>query len=901
MRILQLLKSFSIRGGSENSKIFMSILKKLKIKGIRSFHPLEHEEIEFDAPVTLITGSNGSGKTSIIETLSYLTTDKQTNKKSDFIHDPRIWNEKFTDSEAILRFTSWDGFEKEIIRKARASLKKPQVSSKKTQNTAIKFENIENSVLSYNDNGGVISKSYKSEEIKNEIPHLFGVSEVILKYVIFCHQNDSLWPFDLKDSDLKERFDQIFGLEKYDKSIDYIKEIIKENKKSREKVLSEIKELESKEKDRLKYKEAHQNEIKSINELQDQVNNITKELEKDEADISLLKNNKKKIDNYNNQINIINQQIIDKNFEIKKIEKETGSNHSSESQCFKEKNHIETQIKSIKETFDLISNQIISKENESKNLLETKNELNHTIENLNNSYSEYQATTNIYLKNIENVKKEFLTDNIEKLKIDFQTEKKNLQKDLYELEKNKSELHSIKSKKIQEKSVIIQNLERSLSIDHNNLSRLNFELGNLKEITENEKESLNQKFIQKEKEYDEFNKSSLSPQFIQSEKKKQEEFFFEINKSLKEIENTMKQSEKQQKTEEDILFSKANIIQNERKIKDSLEKISNLTNMPNLNIESLSFDINSLISENTKSIQDLESNLSSLLQSIGMKAQSIETNKNNILKNEKIIIEIQSKVYKIIKEESFDDLYNESITKLDYYSKKLARYQKMSDIYKLFEQKSKEPDCKCPLCQRKFNDENERDNFIEQEIHQILNSLPKKIEKKTSLITHLKIKKEELELIKEDIKLLNKLKSDNLQLNLLVLENEKDLKSFIYKKEDSLIIKNDLNLLKNQYNLALVEYNKFKEINEKNLLEEKQLQYLLLERKDNIPLKSDLIKHLEEKEQMKDQIQQKIIDLTTNLSISKDKERDFEKLVNDLRFEISSFDSKFVKKREIIL
>ena len=41
----------------------MSRLEKLSIRGIRSFNPLTEVKIEFQRPLTLIQGHNGSGKT----------------------------------------------------------------------------------------------------------------------------------------------------------------------------------------------------------------------------------------------------------------------------------------------------------------------------------------------------------------------------------------------------------------------------------------------------------------------------------------------------------------------------------------------------------------------------------------------------------------------------------------------------------------------------------------------------------------------------------------------------------------------------------------------------------------------------------------------------------------------
>jgi len=52
----------------------MSKIEKLTISGIRSFGPGTEAMIEFDKPLTVISGMNGCGKTTIIECLKFITT-----------------------------------------------------------------------------------------------------------------------------------------------------------------------------------------------------------------------------------------------------------------------------------------------------------------------------------------------------------------------------------------------------------------------------------------------------------------------------------------------------------------------------------------------------------------------------------------------------------------------------------------------------------------------------------------------------------------------------------------------------------------------------------------------------------------------------------------------------------
>lgn len=52
----------------------MSSLEVMSILGIRSFSDEEPQQIAFAQPLTVIVGSNGCGKTTIIECLKYATT-----------------------------------------------------------------------------------------------------------------------------------------------------------------------------------------------------------------------------------------------------------------------------------------------------------------------------------------------------------------------------------------------------------------------------------------------------------------------------------------------------------------------------------------------------------------------------------------------------------------------------------------------------------------------------------------------------------------------------------------------------------------------------------------------------------------------------------------------------------
>ncbi|MCJ1479218.1 DNA repair protein rad50 [Lambiella insularis] len=68
--------------------------------------------------------------------------------------------------------------------------------------------------------------SSRIAELDQILPQYLGVSRAVLDSVIFCHQDESLWPMS-EPGTLKKRFDEIFEALKYTKAIDNIKALRK--------------------------------------------------------------------------------------------------------------------------------------------------------------------------------------------------------------------------------------------------------------------------------------------------------------------------------------------------------------------------------------------------------------------------------------------------------------------------------------------------------------------------------------------------------------------------------------------------------------------------------------------------------------------------------------------------
>lgn len=199
----------------------MSSIDRLSIRGVRSFGDTKAQTIAFHTPLTLIVGANGSGKTTIIECLKYATTgDLPPNSRlgGAFIHDPTLVNEKEVMAEVKMRFRSCDGTVMTAGRRLQLVVKKSTRSMTQLEGS-----------LKMVRHGETITLSSRVADLNAVLPNYLGVSRAILDSVIFCHQEESLWPLSTP-KELKERFDAIFEAVKYTKAIDNIKAMQKTHK-----------------------------------------------------------------------------------------------------------------------------------------------------------------------------------------------------------------------------------------------------------------------------------------------------------------------------------------------------------------------------------------------------------------------------------------------------------------------------------------------------------------------------------------------------------------------------------------------------------------------------------------------------------------------------------------------
>ena len=121
------------------------------------------------------------------------------------------------------------------------------------------------------------SISSRVAELDQIMPQYLGVSKAVLDNVIFCHQDESLWPMS-EPSVLKKKFDEIFEALKYTKAIDNIKQL----RKSQNEQLGNFKQQEE-------YMKANKDKgdraEKKARELDAEVKTLKEELKRLETEI----------------------------------------------------------------------------------------------------------------------------------------------------------------------------------------------------------------------------------------------------------------------------------------------------------------------------------------------------------------------------------------------------------------------------------------------------------------------------------------------------------------------------------------------------------------------------------------------------------------------------------------
>ncbi|GAA5809421.1 hypothetical protein MFLAVUS_002829 [Mucor flavus] len=191
----------------------MSSIEGMAIIGIRSFSPEEVNYIKFYSPLTLIVGENGCGKTTIIEALKYACTGElpPNSRNGAFVNDPRLSGKTEVKGQIKLKFINVQGQVMVCTRSLGVTLRKTTLSQRTIDSSLLRTYSI----------------SSRCADMDAELPLHLGVPKAILENVVFCHQEDSNWPF-AEPGTLKKKFDDIFSAKQYQVISESMKDLIKQ-------------------------------------------------------------------------------------------------------------------------------------------------------------------------------------------------------------------------------------------------------------------------------------------------------------------------------------------------------------------------------------------------------------------------------------------------------------------------------------------------------------------------------------------------------------------------------------------------------------------------------------------------------------------------------------------------
>ena len=280
------------------------------------------------------------------------------------ISDPQIWGENKTKAELELEFVSAENKNVVVTRKPEAKIIERSKGKLK---------------LEFSNNSGSISVDGKHEfdqpttQLNEKVLQHFGVREPILKYVIFCHQEDSCWPVELQNKDLIERFNQIYDTDRYERAKQNIDEIVK-------KIEGDIKDDNDKE-----------NEIVLYKDKIDEINRLEAEIKEKEPHVKNLSDDVEKIkqefDEKSRQKHENNGLLKKLQSEEADIEAKCGQIHPPREECNDELSKsnvaiasIESQMQSYKESKEKEQDkeEILSSKEKEKG--EQEQELNKKLE-----------------------------------------------------------------------------------------------------------------------------------------------------------------------------------------------------------------------------------------------------------------------------------------------------------------------------------------------------------------------------------------------------------------------------------------------------------------------------------------------------------------------------------------
>lgn len=742
----------------------------------------------------MIVGDNGCGKTTIIECLKYALTGEVppgSNRGQNFIHNPVIFTRNEVRGQVKLKVTNIKGEKLTVIRAMRMSQKRNKWA----------FETLDSTLNFENEKGEAVSR--RIQDVDTEMIQFMGVSKAIINNVLLCHQEDANWPLD-EGKKLKEKFDAIFGTTEYNKAIDKLIKMRKDQmaelkvKESDLKHLSYLKkELDDKKLD-LERKEASlksleescekiENEIKELDvesdkllevekefsELQKKRTTILTELKNTGDQMKSLESKMKKIfdgsmGELETEIEKFHERMDEKRKELSALVAELDKEKIREKRIIHEKQELEKKksrivdqrqqeqeclaerATKIKKICELLKKPVLTNDLECRGSV-----INEQLEVIRDAMSSEEENINDTL-----TCHEVIEQDLQKVIDDLRVENTKLKTDLESKSKQKIEMEREKSKETQSLA--------SIEADAKLLGKLEEGIQSVDQKMEHMKNVY--KFEEEKKNINDKKQQVIK---LQNE-------FSELDKKLDFL-NTISEITSQ-------------ISSNKSKIEEKDQKMKLLKNKHKSNLQAIFGEKSASISENYKrqvssayeTTQKKITEMNAKINKLKMSQKEFEIKKSNLKddlkKFEKELADANEKIDRKCGSSNFEDVYAKTKENVEKFQREYSAHKSSESMFKNYISMIQEDPC-CPLCHKDLT--NEDQSHLNEELCDKIHHLPQEInkfekklkdeQKKLESLTDCKPLIEKVKKLEKDIpEMKTKLKNLNVELEKVSndLENE---------------------------------------------------------------------------------------------------------------------------------
>ncbi|EAX98150.1 hypothetical protein TVAG_332600 [Trichomonas vaginalis G3] len=837
----------------------MSKLISLTIKGIRLFNPEPKEEykqtINFDNNIILITGPNGSGKTTIFESLQYALTGLCRKKSAGigFFYDINVLGKKDYMAECRLKFQAVDGKIYEIVRKTKIS-KSGKKSKLKTQESKILDEH-QKEVYS------------KPDTVEQQIPRLLGIPKAILENVIFCQQTDQCWPIELNDKDLKLRFDTIFGSDNYESAIGQIKEL----KKNKDKELVQL------QKEEINYNKDYEQKVKNEEDLLKktrEINEIEQEKKEIDVDLTRLHQIADNIEEKQGKIKDLENVISQKEGQLKIIKESIDSfemNHErvqmTISSCEDLKASLESELQSNRETINLAKSQIEMKKHDYERVKREITERTQKLKDLKSKSENFNFEKTNFEKLISDFKNNYGTDDYQEYYKKIESENSSKTENLKKLKRDIQNLENDFKNEQEKQREEVDEHNRQLTEVKTELKSYDEQLNKLEDYSQEGYENLiketqlaKDKLDAELRSDDSYDKISSKINEINNENKN-------INKSLTEKKEIIKKLESQRSINNQINDNEQKISKNKKEIKSKINEIKEL-----IHEEIDEENFSKIIKEKQKSLNNEENSIRVETDKEKTKYEKsqieLDSKEKSLENKNKTKNDIESDLIENLGSTDFENEYKKYKNEQENLQKLISLDTKSQSIYEEFVSESRSESCQCPLCKRKFKDNSERDEFIKNELEKVLKDLPSKIASN----------EEKLRKVSEKIE---------------SIENLRD-KHFIYQQvlEDIPKLEEEIDTLKSKRDQNFEEYQQIKQNYDEIRSKKEKFEHEVIPKKNDV---ERLISYVSKYESENDNLRSKLNKDLPNLSVIEEEKRILEDKSQNLQTEQANLMKKLTE------